>query len=513
MTGPEKGLRIEARGLVKRYPGVLALNHADLTVEAGSIHGLLGKNGAGKSTIIKVLAGVVQPDEGEIKIDGEVTAIHSPHASGALGFAFAHQELTDVPNLTVAENVLLGLGYPTAGAAFVRKREMRRRAAAVLDRLEADIDPGAPLASLSIAQRRLVVIARGLAADARLFVLDEPTASLTDSEIDHLDRVLKSLRDAGVAILYVSHRLDEIFSMTDTVTVMLDGAAVHHGKTADLDKAKLIELITGSVIAVEKRTPHSTPADAPVLLEAKGVTIPGIVNDASFQLRKGEMLGLAGLVGAGRTELMRAIFGADRAASGEILMNGKAVRIRSPRDGLKAGIVLLPEDRKHQGGVLDFSVRKNMTLPSLPKFRVAGPAPFPSERRERKAARELVGRLSIKVADVEHPTRFLSGGNQQKVVLAKWLDSGADVFIFDEPTQGIDVEGKEEVYQLMTALADQGKGVIFVSSEFNELIGTCSRILVMREGELVGQFEGVDISEEELVGACYSHEAEPLAAS
>lgn len=512
MTGPEKGLRIEARGLVKRYPGVLALNHADLTLEAGSIHGLLGKNGAGKSTIIKVLAGVIQPDEGEIKVDGEVTEVHNPHAAGALGFSFAHQELTDVPNLTVAENVLLGLGYPTAGGAFVRRREMRRRAAAVLDRLDAGIDPGAPLTGLSIAQRRLVVIARGLAADARLFVLDEPTASLTDAEIEHLDKTLKTLRDEGVAILYVSHRLEEIFAMTDTVTVMLDGAAVHHGKTADLDKSKLIELITGTAPAVEKRTPHSTPAGAPTLLEARGVTVPGTVNDVSFELKEGEMLGLAGLVGAGRTELMRAIFGADRAASGEILMRGKAVKIRSPRDGLGAGIVLLPEDRKHEGGILDFSVRKNMTLPSLSKFRRGG-APVPNERRERKAARELVERLHIKVSDVEYPTRFLSGGNQQKVVLAKWLDSGADVFIFDEPTQGIDVEGKEEVYQLMTALADEGKGVIFVSSEFNELIGTCSRILVMREGELVGQFDGMDISEGELVDACYSHEAEPLAAS
>lgn len=512
MTGPEKGLRIEARGLVKHYPGVLALDHTDLTLEAGSIHGLLGKNGAGKSTIIKVLAGVVQPDEGEIKVDGEVTEIHSPHAAGSLGFAFAHQELTDVPNLTVAENVLLGLGYPTAAGAFVRGREMRRRAAAVLDRLDAGIDPGAPLTGLSIAQRRLVVIARGLAADARLFVLDEPTASLTDAEIEHLDRVLKTLRDEGVAILYVSHRLEEIFAMTDTVTVMLDGAAVHHGKTADLDKAKLIELITGSAIAVEKRTPHSTPVGAPDLLQVRGVTVPGVVENVSFDLKEGEMLGLAGLVGAGRTELMRAIFGADRAASGEIAIKGKAVKIRSPRDGLKAGIVLLPEDRKHEGGILDFSVRKNMTLPSLSKFRRGG-TPVPNERRERKAARDLVERLHIKVSDVEYPTRFLSGGNQQKVVLAKWLDSGADIFIFDEPTQGIDVEGKEEVYQLMTALAEEGKGVIFVSSEFNELIGTCSRILVMREGELVGQFEGLTISEEELVGACYSHEAEPLAAS
>jgi ABC-type sugar transport system ATPase subunit len=514
MAEPTKDrLRIEARGLVKRYPGVLALNGADLTIEAGSIHGLLGKNGAGKSTIIKILAGVIQPDGGEITVDGEPTTIHSPHAAGELGFAFAHQELTDVPNLSVAENVLLGLGYPTTGHTFVRTRAMRRQAAVVLDRLEAGIDPATSVANLSVAQRRLVVIARGLAANARLLVLDEPTASLTDSEIEHLDRVLRTLRDEGVAILYVSHRLDEVFTLTDRVTVMLDGAAVFHGDTKTINKSQLIEHITGSVVAIEKRTPHATPPGTPVLLEANGVTVPGVVEDVSFELREGEMLGIAGLVGAGRTELVRAVFGADRAASGEIRMHGKPVRIRSPRDGLKAGIVLLPEDRKHQGGVLDFSVRKNMTLPSLKKFRVAGPAPFPSERRERRAARELVERLRIKVADVDYPTRYLSGGNQQKVVLAKWLDSGADVFIFDEPTQGIDVEGKEEVYQLMIALADRGKGVIFVSSEFNELIGTCSRILVMREGELVGQFEGFDISEDELVGACDSDEPEPVPAS
>jgi ABC-type sugar transport system ATPase subunit len=501
-------LKVEAKGLVKHYPGVLALNGADLTIEGGSIHGLLGKNGAGKSTIIKVLAGVVSPDEGEIRVNGEETTISNPHAAGELGFAFAHQELTDVPNLTVAENVMLGLGYPTLPGGLVRTRELRKRAAAVLDRLEAGIDPAAPLASLSVAHRRLVVIARGLAADARLFVLDEPTASLTDSEIEHLDKVLNSLRKDGVAIVYVSHRLDEIFSLTDKVTVMLDGAAVFHGETAEINKAQLIEHITGSVIAVEKRTPHTTPEGAKPLLEVSGMTVPGIVENAGFTLHEGEMLGLAGLVGAGRTELMRLIFGADRAAAGEIKMHGKAVRIHSPRDGLRAGIVLLPEDRKGQGGVLDFSVRKNITLPSLPKFRLAGPAPFPSERRERASTRELVERLSIKVADVEHPARYLSGGNQQKMVLAKWLDTGADVFIFDEPTQGIDVEGKEEVYELMSGLADRGKGVIFVSSEFTELIGTCRRILVMREGRLVSEFEGGEITEEELVSACYSHDTQ-----
>jgi len=506
MTSSDASLTVDVRGLVKTYPGVVALDHADLTITGGSILGLLGKNGAGKSTIIKVLAGVVQPDSGEILVDGEPTTIGNPHASAALRFSFVHQELADVPNLTVAENVMLGLGFPTYPGRLVKTRALRKQAGEVLARLEADIDPATPLARLSIAQRRLVIIAHGLAANARLFVLDEPTASLTDSEIEHLDRVLQSLRDSGVAILYVSHRLDEIFSITDRVTVMRDGKAVFSGNTGELDKQQLIGQITGSSIAVEARAPHVTPADAAELLRVEDLSLPGIVEDASFTLREGEMLGIAGLVGAGRTELVRLIFGADRAASGTIRMHGKPVRIRSPRDGMAAGIVLLPEDRKTQGAVLTFSVRKNITLPAMPRFRVAAPLPVPSRRRERVASRELVERLKIKVPDVDHPARFLSGGNQQKMVLAKWLDSGADVFIFDEPTHGIDVEGKEEVYQLMTELAERGKGVIFISSEFTELVGTCNRVLVMREGRLVNEFEGGDISETVLVGACYSHE-------
>lgn len=503
-------LKIEARGLVKHYPGVLALDHADLTVESGSIHGLLGKNGAGKSTIIKVLAGAVHPDEGEILVNGEPTSIPNPHAASALGFAFAHQELMDVPNLTVAENVLLGLGYPTIAGSLVRTRAMRRRAAAALDRLEADIDPAAPLERLSIAERRLVVIAHGLAADARMIVLDEPTASLTDSEIEHLDRVLRSLRNDGVAIVYVSHRLDEIFNLTDEVTVFRDGRAVFTGKTADLSRAQLIGQITGSAVAtaVEARTPHLIADDAPELMRVEGMTLPGVVEDVGFTLHEGEMLGIAGLVGSGRTELMRLIFGADRFASGEVWLHGEKQKIRSPRDGIAAGIVLLPEDRKGHGGVFTFSVRENITLPSMPKFRLASPMPVPSKRKERVAARELVERLEIKVPNVDHPARYLSGGNQQKMVLAKWLDSGADVFIFDEPTQGIDVGGKEDVYRLMTGLAERGKGVIFISSEFTELVGTCGRVLVMREGRLVAEFKGGTITEETLVGACYEHEPE-----
>jgi ABC-type sugar transport system ATPase subunit len=513
MSATDAPLSVDVHGLVKTYPGVVALDHADLAIVGGSILGLLGKNGAGKSTIIKVLAGVVQPDSGEILVNGEATTVASPHASAALGFSFVHQELADVPNLTVAENVMLGLGFPTYPGWLVKTRALRRRAAEVLARLEADIDPAAQLASLSIAQRRLVIIAHGLAANARLFVLDEPTASLTDSEIEHLDRMLQSLREQGVAIVYVSHRLDEIFSITDRVTVMRDGKAVFSGRTKELTKDKLIGQITGSQVAIETRTPHASPHDAPELLNVEGISLPGVVEDASFTLRAGEMLGIAGLVGAGRTELMRLIFGADRAAGGTIRMHGKPVRIRSPRDAMAAGIVLLPEDRKTQGAVLSFSVRKNITLPAMSRFRLAGPLPIPSHRSERVASRELVERLKIKVPDVDHPARFLSGGNQQKMVLAKWLDSGADVFIFDEPTHGIDVEGKEEVYQLMTGLAERGKGVIFISSEFTELVGTCNRVLVMREGRLVNEFEGGAIDEAVLVDACYSHEPSPPVAS
>lgn len=504
-------LTVESRGLVKDYPGVRALDGANLTIRGGSIHGLLGKNGAGKSTIIKILAGAVHPDGGEILVNGEETSIGSPHAASALGFAFAHQELMDVPNLTVAENVLLGLGYPTVAGSLVRTRAMRKKAAAALDRLEADIDPAAPLASLGVAERRLVVIAHGLAADARMIVLDEPTASLTDSEIEHLDKVLKSLRGDGVAIVYVSHRLEEIFNLTDEVTVFRDGRTVFEGETAKMTRSELITQITGESVAtaVEERTPHFAPAGAKELMRVEGMTLPGVVEDVSFAVREGEMLGIAGLVGSGRTELMRLIFGADKAAAGEVYLRGEKQTIRNPRDAIDAGIVLLPEDRKGHGGVFTFSVKKNITLPSMPKFRLAKTAPIPSARKERMAARELVERLEIKVPTVDHPAKHLSGGNQQKMVLAKWMDTGADVFIFDEPTQGIDVGGKEDVYTLMTELAERGKGVIFISSEFTELVGTCGRVLVMREGRIVAEFADETITEETLVGACYEHDDEP----
>ena len=497
---------LEVRGLVKRYPGVVALDRASLTIPAGAVLGLVGKNGAGKSTLIKILAGATRPDAGEILIDGERMDIHNPRHATTLGLAFVHQELSDVPNLSVAENVELGLGYPKR-LGLVSSRRLRAKVQQVLDDLGAgDIHPATPVGSLSVARQRLVMIARGLAAHARLLVLDEPTASLSNEEIEHLHDVVRGLATSGVAVVYVTHRLDEIFDVTDHVAVMRDGREVFQGPTSSVDKASLIMHITGSAeAAVEHRDRRVLAAErGEQVLRVEGVSLPGIVEDVSFSLRAGELLGIAGLVGAGRTELVRLIFGADRRAAGRILIRGKERHIGSPRQARRAGIALLPEDRRSQGTVLSFSIRKNITLAVLPQFRLSRMMPLPAVRRERQAAAAMIDRLGIKIASMEHPVRQLSGGNQQKVVLAKWLQSGAHVFIFDEPTHGIDVEGKEEVYRLMEELALGGHGVIFISSEFAELVGACNRVLIMREGRIVDELEGEEITEAVLVERCYA---------
>ena len=500
-------ISLVTQDLVKRYPGVLALDRVDVEIHGGHVLGLLGKNGAGKSTLIKVLAGAVAPDAGRILLDGEEVEIPHPHQATQMGIAVVHQELVDVPNLSVAENVELGLGYPRTAGVLVNRRALRRKTKEALDLLEAGISPAALVGTLGPAQRRLVMIARGLAAEARVLILDEPTAALTDTEIEHLHGVVRKLQARGVGVVYVTHRLDEVFQVTDMVTVMRDGAVVHRGPTAELNPESLIGHITGNaVVADEKRKATVPPlgADAEELLRVDGISLDGVVDNISFSVYRGDMLGIAGLVGSGRTELTRLIYGADMATSGRILARGEEVRIRSPRDALGAGIVLLPEDRKGQGNITDFSVRKNVTLPRLRRHRTRSWLPMPRRRDEREYTRSVIERISIKVADEEAPVKNLSGGNQQKVMLAKWLDSEAEVFIFDEPTHGVDVEGKEETYKLMEALAKSGKGVIFISSEFSELVGTCNRVLVMREGRLVGELQAEAISDAALVERCYA---------
>ena len=501
---------LEIEGLVKDYPGVRAADHVSLGIRPGEVVGLVGKNGAGKSTVIKILAGATAPDEGCILLDGEEVHLHNPHDATLLGLSFVHQELSVVPDLSVAENVELGLGYPRQAGVLVDFAKLRRQSRDVLARLGGGVSPGVPIRTLPVAQQRLVMIARALVTQARLVVLDEPTGSLTDEETSHLFAVIRNLSASGVAVVYVSHRLEEILEITDRVVVMRDGAIVDDRPTEAFDTRTLIEEITGedaSETALQRRRTHGIggPPDAPVVLEVEGVEVPGHIHDASFSIREGEILGVAGLMGAGRTELMRAVFGADHRSAGTIRLHGEEVSIRKPADAIGAGMVLLPEDRRNQGLIRDFNVRRNITLGTLARFRTARYLPMPSGPKEREASMAAVSDLDIKTPSDLTPAAWLSGGNQQKLVLARWLRSGASVLIFDEPTHGIDVGAKEEVYGLMEQLAAEGKAVVFISSEFGELVGVCHRVIAMREGEIVGEAVGDEITEARLLEHCYGH--------
>lgn len=502
------GPLVSIRGLVKQYPGVLAVNGATFDLPREQIVGLVGKNGAGKSTVIKILAGAVHPDGGEILVDGKSVTVSDPRHAQELGFGFMHQELEQFPLMSVAENVMMGSNMPRHGGLLVSWRSMYEQTRAILADLDPTIDPRGQIDQLSIAQKRLVMIARALLARARLLTLDEPTTSLTDEEIKQLHAVCRNVKARGGTVLYVSHRLDEILSLTDTVIVMRDGQLVTSDPTAQIDRATLIAAITGAgsgQTAAERRRargvggrPHGEE-----ILRVNEIE-SDVVSKTSFDLRAGEVLGIGGLVGAGRTELVRLVYGADRPSGGQVLVRGRAVDTSSPSKALAAGIVLLPEDRRHEGMVLDFNLRENVTLSSLARFCKRG-TPFPDRGKERVAARKMVERLSIRTAGVETPVRHLSGGNQQKVVLAKWLERGAQVFIFDEPTAGIDVEAKEEIYRLVEDLVREGKGVIFISSEFSEMVAVCNRVIVLQEGGLVGEVDGNDVTERNIIELCYGH--------
>ncbi|WP_409333067.1 sugar ABC transporter ATP-binding protein [Trujillonella humicola] len=509
MTGGRPPV-VEARGLRKEYPGVLAVDDASFAVAPGEVLGLVGKNGAGKSTVIKMLAGLVHPDAGEILVDGEPQALASSHAASLLGISVVHQELALVPRSSVAENVFLGLPYPRRAGLFVDWGQLHRRTREVLERLGLDVDPRTSVDALSVAQQRMVMIARCLAWEARVVVLDEPTASLTDDEISHLLEVIRQLADAGVAIVYVSHRLEEILGATDRVVVMRDGSVVADLVTESLTKQTLVAGITGEARASESQTVHVHRSGRPVggeLLRVTGLTREPVLHGVDLVLREGEVLGLAGLVGAGRTELARLLFGVDTPDSGTITVRGKDVVLRSPRAAMRERIALLPEDRRHQGNDTAQSVRQNTTLPTLRRHRGVGWLPRPSADRERSVSREMIGRLGIKVHDPEVAVGTLSGGNQQKVVLAKWLVHGADVFVFDEPTAGIDVEGKADVYGIVGELADAGKAVLFISSDLPELAAVSDRVVVLREGRVVAELNGDEVAESVILHHCYGGEA------
>ena len=497
---------VELRAIRKAYPGVVAVNDVDLTVNAGEVVGLVGKNGAGKSSVIKILAGLSTPDSGEIRVDGTPVAMTGPQVANKLGLAFVHQELALVPALSVAENVYMGLGYP--GVGLLNWHRLRRDTAAVLDRLDAGHLARRQVSTLSVAQQRLVMIGRALAQDARLVVLDEPTASLSEEETAHLFRVVRSLRTDGIGVVYVSHRLQEIFELTDRVVTMRDGRVVEDHPTSSLTQKTLVAGITGGVESAERVVSRLGARDrvpGEVVLATQGLTRRGTVEDVDLTVRRSEIVGLAGLVGAGRTELARLLFGADRASGGTISVDGVTVTMSSPRRAIRHGVVLLPEDRKALGNLTGQSIRQNLTLPNLRRHRRTPVLPVPSVRKEKASAESMIEQLSIATASAEKPVGQLSGGNQQKVVLGKWLLHGAEVFIFDEPTHGIDVQGKNDVYAVMEKLAEAGKGVLFISSEFNELTAVCDRVVVMREGRLVAELTGDGITEEAMLDHCYAH--------
>jgi ABC-type sugar transport system ATPase subunit len=497
---------VSIRAVTKRYPGVVALDGASLELYPGEVLGLVGKNGAGKSSLIKVLAGAERPDEGEVLIDGEpLPRGFNARQAHHLGLAFVHQELSNFPGLTVAENVALGSRYPRRVGPLIDRRRLRRQVAAVLAELESEIDPAGHTEDLTAVEQRVVMIARALYHRARLLVLDEPSVSLTLEEVGHLHKIVRGLRAQGKSVVFVTHRLGEVISLTDRIVVMQDGAVILEQPTAEATEASLVAAIAGGDPGL--RPPAVTPAaarsQAEPVLRVRELRLEPRVQDISFDLYPGEILGLAGLVGSGRTEVARLIFGAERPDAGSIEIGGEDRHLRSPAAGVRAGVALLPEDRRHEGLVLDFSVRENLTLASLAHHR-RGKLPFPRRSSETRAATETIERLGIRTPGPERAVRRLSGGNQQKVVLGKWLQRRERILIFDEPTQGVDVGSREDVFASIRELAEAGRAVILISSDFDELVGLCTRVVALREGRVTGELEKEAISEEALVRLAYA---------
>ncbi len=468
-------------GVTKQFPGVLALDKVSFDLTEGEIHGLVGANGAGKSTLIKTLAGVHPPDSGNMELFGNKVSFKSPNDAKLKGVSVIYQEFTLFPDLDVAKNIYFGMEPKIGKTAIINWKLLYRNAELLLKRFDLDLDIYAKVSTLSVAEQQMVEIAKALSCDAKILVMDEPTATLTIQEVEQLFKIILDLKSRNVSIIYISHRLDEIRTITDRITVLRTGQVIGSAQTKGITNDKIIEMMIGAGIDNEIRPNPEINSD--VVLEMNNISNASI-HDINLQLRQGEVLGIVGLVGAGRTETVRALFGADGIATGTITKNGKELKIQSPKDAINAKIGLLPESRKAQGLFMNLSVMRNMSIANLDKF-ISGV--FINSKTEKQMARGYIDDLSIKTPDENFPVVNLSGGNQQKVALAKWLCMNCDILILDEPTRGVDVGAKEEIFDLVKKLTQAGKSIIFISSELEEVLRVSNRILAMYKGSVTAE--------------------------
>ncbi|WP_302760432.1 sugar ABC transporter ATP-binding protein [Christensenella hongkongensis] len=481
---------VSMKKIQKSFPGVHALDDAQIELKKGEVHGLIGENGAGKSTLMKVLTGIYERDSGTVVVKGREVHYKTPGDALEDGISMIHQELNLMPHLTVADNIFIGR-EPKKGLVL-DKREVNRQTKALLESLNLDIDPNTTVSRLSVAKQQMVEIAKAISLNSDILIMDEPTAALTTSEIDELFKFVNDLKAKGVGIVYISHRMEELKIITDDITVMRDGQYVDTVRTGDTDMDQIISMMVGRTIYEEPKTKSSVPDGAPTVLKVEHLSSPD-VHDVSFELKKGEILGLAGLMGAGRTETARLIFGADPMTDGKIFINGKQVNIMAPFDAVENGIGYLSEDRKAFGLAIGLSVADNTVMADMDNFVNGG---IVNEGKIAKVTNEYVDKINIKTPSIKQLVRNLSGGNQQKVVIAKWLVKNCDILIFDEPTRGIDVGAKSEIYKLMNQLAGEGKSIIMISSEMPELLRMSDRIIVMCEGKMTGEIDIAEATQE-----------------
>lgn len=487
---------VEMQSIHKSFPGVKVLDNVQFQLEQGEVHALMGENGAGKSTLMKILGGVYTKDSGSVKVKGQEVHFTNTTESMNHGIAFIHQELSLIPYLTVTENMFLGRELTYRGTGIIRWKEMKERTIQALSRLGMTIDPNQVTGNLSIGQQQMIEIARALSMNADCLIMDEPTASLTGREIENLFRVVRELKKSGVGMVYISHRMEEIFEICDRITVLRDGQYIGTESTKETNMEKLVQMMVGREMG--ERYPPRQHVVGGECLKVEKLNRAGVLNDISFTVHQGEILGISGLMGAGRTEMVRAIFGIDPYETATFTMNGNPIKIRRPRDAIQHGIALVTEDRKDEGLILELSVRENMTMVNLDSHSRLGVI---SKEKEITFVNENVRKLNVKTASIETLVRFLSGGNQQKIVIGKWLGIAPKVLILDEPTRGVDIGAKKEIYQIMNELTEQGVAIIMISSELPEVLGMSDRILVMKEGKITGEFTHAEADQEKIMMA------------